>query len=428
MNTNYSRLLTLFRPLKNLALGVGVILVFTSFVSNHRGPKISELGVLKVILDAGHGGTDPGNLGTGRYKDTEKDIALDVALQVGEYIERAFENVDVIYTRKEDVFVTLKNRTKIANKAQADVFISIHCNSAANTDAHGTETFVMSMTKVKANLELAKRENSSILLEENYEQVYEGFNPDSPESLIARSIAQSVYLDQSLNLSAHIQDQYRERVSRRDRGVKQAPYWVISFTTMPSVLTELGFLTNKGEEDFLNSDNGKVYMASAIYRAFKQYKSEVEGVEISTPDFEKEMATAEEIKAEAENPTPTPSVTEEKPKTKNEKPQKVEEKADQPAPKPASVEQVIYKIQLAASSQPIELKPENFNGLEDVQRYEVDGLFKYTIGEVTDYKKAVSLQRTVRENAYPKAFITAFYKGERIAISKALEISRELNQ
>jgi N-acetylmuramoyl-L-alanine amidase len=396
-----------------------VLMVFSSFVPNHRGTKIAEMGVLKVVIDAGHGGHDPGNTGTGRYKKSEKDISLEVALQLGEYIERAYENVDVIYTRKEDKFVTLKGRTTIANKADADLFLSIHCNSAANKEAFGTETFVMSMTKIAANLELAKRENSSILLEENYEQTYEGFNPDSPESLIARSIAQSVYLDQSLTLSAHIQEQYRERVSRRDRGVKQAPYWVISFTTMPSVLTELGFLTNKGEEDFLNSDNGKVYMASAIYRAFKQYKAEIEGVEISTPDFEKNIpevtdeAPIVEVKKD-EKPTTKPDVKQEN--------LVVKEKA-----KSENIEPVFYKIQLMASSNPIDLKPENFNGLEEVKSYEVEGLYKYTIGEVTDYKKAVSLQRTVRENAYPKAFITAFYNGERIGLSKALEISRAIN-
>ncbi|NQV52747.1 MAG: N-acetylmuramoyl-L-alanine amidase [Flavobacteriales bacterium] len=430
MNINYAHFRSLTHRLSGLAAGVFVIMVFTSFVSNHRGPKIAELGVLKVVLDAGHGGHDPGNLGTGRYKSTEKDIALEVALQVGEYIERAYENVDVIYTRKDDTFVTLKDRTNIANKAQADVFLSVHCNSAANTDAQGTETFVMSMTKVQANLELAKRENSSILLEENYEQVYEGFDPKSPESLIARSIAQSVFLDQSLTLSANIQTQYRDRVSRRDRGVKQAPYWVISFTTMPSVLTELGFLTNKAEEDFLNSENGKVYMASAIYRAFKQYKADVEGVEISTPDFEKELPTAEEIKAQTQ---PTPPKPEAQPKEVTAKADATKQDEKSPASTttpaaPANAEPVLYKIQLMASSQPIDLKPENFNGLENVESYEIDGLHKYTIGEVTDYKKAVSLQRTVRENAYPKAFITAFYKGERIGISKALEISRALNQ
>lgn len=400
----------------SVAVSILVLMIFSSFVPNHRGAKIAELGVLRVVLDPGHGGHDPGNLGTGRYKSTEKDIALEVSLQVGEYIERAYENVDVIYTRKVDKFVTLKDRTQIANKADADLFISIHCNSASNTDAHGTETFVMSMTKIAANLELAKRENSSILLEDNYEQVYEGFDPKSPESLIARSIAQSVYLDQSLTLSAHIQEQYRERVSRRDRGVKQAPYWVISFTTMPSVLTELGFLTNKAEEDFLNSENGKIYMASAIYRAFKQYKAEIEGVEIAAyvdqklPDLQPEPTPKEEAIEDSKN---------DEEKTENEN------KEIRVAP---DAEPVVYRIQLLASSTPIELKPENFNGLEHVQMHQVEGLYKYTVGEVSDYKKAVTLQRTVRENAYPKAFITAFYKGERIALSEALEISRALTQ
>jgi len=361
-----------------------------------------SLGVLKVVIDAGHGGHDPGNLGTGRYKDTEKDISLEVALQLGEYIQRAYPDVDVIYTRKEDKFVTLKDRTNIANKANADLFISIHCNSAANHEAYGTETFSMALTKSKANIELAMRENSVIMLEEGYEQTYNGFDPSDPEALIVRSIVQGAYLDQSLSLSAKIQEQYRERVSRRDRGVKQAPYWVISFTTMPSVLTELGFLTNKSEEDFLNSENGKIYMASAIYRAFKQYKAEIEGVEIGMPDFEKEIPDVKEEAAKQEE----------------------KEKAENPKAEP---EVVTYKIQLMASSKKIQLKPENFGGLEGVEEYEVDGLYKYTIGNVSDYKKAVSLQRTVREGAFPKAFIIAYYKGERILISEAMEMTRAQN-
>jgi N-acetylmuramoyl-L-alanine amidase len=382
-------------------LGLLTVLAFSSFLPNHRGTKLTSLGVLKVVIDAGHGGHDPGNLGTGRYKDTEKDISLEVALQLGEYIQRAYPDVDVIYTRKDDKFVALKDRTTIANKAQADLFISIHCNSAANHEAYGTETFSMALTKSKANIELAMRENSVIMLEEGYEQAYNGFDPSDPEALIVRSIAQSVYLDQSLSLSAKIQEQYRERVSRRDRGVKQAPYWVISFTTMPSVLTELGFLTNKSEEDFLNTENGKIYMASAIYRAFKQYKAEIEGVEIGMPDFENEIP---EVGSEEE---PKPDETEE------EQAKRVEE------------EKVTFRIQLMASSKKIPLKPENFSGLKDVEEYEVDGLYKYTIGNVSDYKKAVSLQRTVREGAFSKAFIIAFHKGERIGISKAMEMTKK---
>ena len=372
---------------------------FSSFVPNHRGAKMSTLGVTKVVIDAGHGGHDPGNLGTGRYKQSEKDISLEVALQFGDYIQRAFPDVDVIYTRKEDKFVTLKGRTEIPNKIPADVFISIHCNSAANTAAFGTETFVMSMTKEKANLELAKRENSVVLLEENYEQTYGGLDPNNSEDMIVYELAQKAHMHQSLSLSAKIQDQYRERVSRRDRGVKQAPYWVISFTTMPSILTELGFLTNKEEEDFLNSENGKVYMASAIYRAFKDYKQEIEGVEISVADFDKPKENAV---SKGEKETASPAIE---------------------TPSDMKDEQVIYKIQLMASSKQLALETDNFNGLEDVDEYEVQGLYKYTVGEVTDYKKAVSLQRTVREKAYPNAFIIAFHSGERIPISRALEIT-----
>jgi len=409
-----SRMAKLLKKMKGIVLtGVACVffLWFSSFVPNHRGSRIAALGVTKVVINAGHGGHDPGNIGTGRYKQSVKNISLEVSLQLGDYIQRAFPDVDVIYTRKEDNFVTLKGRTEIANKVNADVFISIHCNSAANTEAFGTETFVMSMTKVAANLELAKRENSVVLLEENYDQTYDGLDPNNPEDMIILALQQSVHLDQSTSLSAKVQEQYRERVSRRDRGVKQAPYWVISFTTMPSILTELGFLTNKPEEDFLNSENGKVYMASAIYRAFKEYKAEIEGVELTVPEVDKIAAK------------PTTSGAD----VKLEKSAEIKEDAVKPkdtAPTELRNDPVVYKIQLLASSQRIDLKPDNFNGLDDVKEYEVQGLYKYTIGEVTDYKKAVSLQRTVREKAYPNAFIIAFYQGDRIPISRALEISK----
>jgi len=395
-------------------LAIAVLLCFSSFVSNHRGSKTTGLGVKRIVIDAGHGGNDPGNIGTGRYKKSEKDIALHVALELGDYIQRAYPDVDIVYTRKEDKFVTLNDRTKIANKAQADLFISIHCNSGENKEAAGTETFVMSLGKSQANLELAKRENSVIMMEENYEQVYAGFDPNNPVSSIQMQIAQSVHLDNSLNLSAKIQDQYRIRVGRKDRGVKQAGFYVISFTTMPSVLTEIGFLTNRDEEDFLMSDNGKTYIASAIYRAFKEYKSEIEGVEIVTPEFEKDIPHAQG------NQTQTITVVTENSTTQTV----VQTENNTPTPAATPAESVIYKIQLRSSKEKVALTPNNFNGLEGVKEYEVEGIFKYTLGEVTDYKKAVSLQRTVREKAFADAFIIAFYKGERIPISRALEISK----
>ncbi|MGB1318374.1 MAG: N-acetylmuramoyl-L-alanine amidase family protein, partial [Flavobacteriales bacterium] len=211
-----------------------------------------------IVIDAGHGGKDPGNLGTGRYKAKEKDIALEVALRVGEYIGKQFPDINVIYTRKTDVFIGLDGRAEIANDAKADLFLSIHCNAFPNPNSNGVETFVLGLHRNKENLQVAMKENSAIFLEEDYKTRYEGFDPNSAESIIALTIMQSAYLQQSLAISSYIQSQFKNRVGRRDRGVKQAGFLVLRKTTMPSILTELGFLTNKEEEDFLNSENGKV--------------------------------------------------------------------------------------------------------------------------------------------------------------------------
>ncbi len=229
-----------------------------------------------IVIDAGHGGKDPGNLGTGRYKTKEKDIALDVALRVGGYIKKQFPEIDVIYTRDTDVFIGLNERADIANKAKADLFLSIHCNAFPNPNSNGVETWVLGLHKNQENLEVAMKENSAIFLEDDYKTKYEGFDPNSAESIIALTIMQSAFLQQSLSISSYIQEQFRERVGRRDRGVKQAGFLVLRKTTMPSILIELGFLTNKAEEDFLNTENGKAYMSSAIFRGFKEYKELVE--------------------------------------------------------------------------------------------------------------------------------------------------------
>ena len=224
---------------------------------------------LTVVLDAGHGGKDPGNLGTGRYSTTEKDITLDVTLRIGQYIEENLPEVKVIYTRKDDSFPGLRDRVRIANDAQADLFISIHCDAFDNAGARGAGTYVMGMHKSEESLRVAMRENASMFSEEGYERNYDGFDPNDPDTYIALSLRQNVNLDASLTLGAAIQSQFRERVGRKDRGVKQAGFYVISYTTMPSALVELGFLTNPDEEDFLRSENGKAYMASAVYRAFR---------------------------------------------------------------------------------------------------------------------------------------------------------------
>lgn len=229
-----------------------------------------------IVIDAGHGGKDPGNLGTGRYKTKEKDIALDVALRVGGYIQKQFPDINVIYTRDTDVFIGLNERADIANKAKADLFISIHCNAFPNPKSNGVETFVLGLHRNQENLQVAMKENQAIFLEDDYKTKYEGFDPSSPESIIALTIMQSAFLQQSLSISSYIQQQFKTRVGRRDRGVKQAGFLVLRRTTMPSILIELGFLTHAPEEDFLNTENGKAYMSSAIFRGFKEYKELVE--------------------------------------------------------------------------------------------------------------------------------------------------------
>lgn len=231
--------------------------------------------VRTVVIDAGHGGKDPGTLG----KFTkEKDIVLNIALKVGKYIEDNLFGVKVLYTRKTDKYVDFKVRADVANKNQADLFISIHANSIVGANAYGTETFVMGLHKDNSNFEVAKRENSVILMDENYKEKYEGFDPSSPESYILFSLNQSAYQENSLKFAQKVEDQFKNRVGRSSRGVKQAGFLVLWMTTTPSVLIETGFLSNSKEEAFLASDNGQNLIASGIYRAFKDYKTEIESI------------------------------------------------------------------------------------------------------------------------------------------------------
>ena len=230
--------------------------------------------VQKVVIDAGHGGRDTGT--TGRFSK-EKEIALEIALELGKTIKRYLKDVEVLYTRTDDSFPSLVDRADLANKNGADLFISIHCNSAPySSRVYGTETYVMGLDKVAGNLEVAKRENRVILLEENYAENYEGFDPNSPESHILFSLYQNAYLENSLSLAQKIEHQFKTRAGRRSRGVKQAPFWVLWKTSMPSVLVETGYLSNPKEEKDLNDKLKQSYIASGIFRAFRDYKQEIE--------------------------------------------------------------------------------------------------------------------------------------------------------
>ena len=222
-----------------------------------------------VVIDAGHGGRDPGTIGK---NSKEKDIALKIALKLGKYIEKNLPDVKVIYTRKDDSYLPYYERPIIANKSKADLFICIHANANPNVHAYGTETFVMGTSKDEGNFEIAKRENAVILYDENHQERYEGFDPNSPESYILFSLTQSAYQENSIRFAQKVEEQFKSKVGRNSRGVKQAGFLVLWRTAMPSVLIETGFLTDVKEEKFLMTDNGQDLMASGIYRAFKEYK------------------------------------------------------------------------------------------------------------------------------------------------------------
>ena len=253
-----------------------ILLIVLSSTSLYPS-KVKAYKIRKVVIDAGHGGKDSGTIG--RFTK-EKDITLSIALKLGKIIEENIKDVEVIYTRKKDIFIPLNKRAEIANKAKADLFISIHCNGGAKHTVKGTETYVMGVHSSDENLEVAKRENSAILLENNYKSKYEGYNPKSLESHILFSMFVNSYMDNSLNFAQKIETQFHKRVGRKTRGVKQAGFVVLWRTTMPSVLVEVGFLSNKDEERYLNDALGKTYIASGIFRAFKEYKKEIEFVNL----------------------------------------------------------------------------------------------------------------------------------------------------
>lgn len=380
-----------------------------------------------VVLDAGHGGSDPGNLGTGRLKTTEKHVSLDVALKVGEYIKENYSNVRVVYTRKGDTYPSLKDRCDIANNANADLFISIHCNANDNKLATGAETFVMGLHKTEESLKSAMKENASIFLEKDHEKNYGGFDPNNADTYIILSMRENLYLDQSINLAKKVQDQFRTRVGRKDRGVKQAGFWVISYTNMPSVLVELGFLTNSEEEDFLNSEEGKTYLASAIYRAFKDYKDKV--------DIKNGVAPKDPNTTVDKNNLPI--INEPK------QPERIIKDATNPGTKATEViinnesgktnengiiyrevkKGIKYQVQILSSPKQLNKNSTDFKGLKQIEEYKQNGVFKYLAGSSASYKEAKINQEKLKEMGFKDAFIVAFEDGQRIDLSKAISLS-----
>ena len=342
------------------------------FAMAQKGEKIQT-----IVIDAGHGGKDTGALGK---VTTEKALNLAVALKFGRFIKENLPDVKVIYTRDKDKFVELSERAAIANRNNADVFISIHCNSTeGSTSAHGAETFVMGESKNEANLKIAKKENAAILLEDNTD-AYDNFDPNSTEAYILFSLSQSLYQSQSLNLADKVQKQFANKVGRHDRGVQQAGFLVLWKTSMPSILVELGFINNVKEEQFLNSEKGQNQMALALYRAFEEYKREFE----------------------AENHTSGQPVVSEKLASSN-------------------VGDTYFSVQFASRDKKVASTDKAFSGVKEVDVYEYNGAFRYISGKFTSKDAATKRQSEVRALGYKDAFVIAFVNGERGTIKQAEE-------
>lgn len=382
---------------KRVALIFGISLALISVFRAAFGQEQNDKFV--VVLDAGHGGKDPGAVGKHTY---EKDIVISIVLKTGEYIKKYCQNVEVIYTRKKDHFVELYKRAEIANKNHADLFISVHCNANESRRFYGSETYVMGLHKSKENLEVAKKENAAILLEDDYRQQYDGFDPNEPENHIIFSLYQNAHLDQSLDMASKVQNQFRERVSRRDLGVKQAGFLVLYQVTMPGVLIETGFLTNKKEERFLKSESGQVYMASAIYRAFKEYKKAIE------EEYRRTQEIAGKQKTDSRHNRGAPS-------SENYAPSSVKQGA-------GGNNELIFRIQFASSKTPKDKNDPVFDKMKYVFEYQHGGLYKYTIGSTHQLEEAIQLKQQMERHGYKDSFVVAFLNGERISMQKARTI------
>jgi len=336
-----------------------------------------------IVMDPGHGGKDPGALGSFAK---EKDINLAIALKAGEYIEQNLNNVKVLYTRKEDVFVGLIERADFANKNKADLFISIHANAISKKSIKGTETWIMGPAKDEQNLAVAMKENEVIQWEDNFNTKYEGFDPRSPESYIMFTVMQNTFKEQSTWLASDIQEQFRNRAGRNDLGVKQAGFLVLYMTTMPSVLIETGFLTNPEEEKFLTSKTGQDYIASAIYRACRSYINELDKKSLISQDTGLiDVQTADTSD---------------------------EQIAD------TSSDRIRFAVQIASSTKRIEISPHNFKGIDDVKEIIANNRYKYVAGSFSDYQETINYWRKIRA-IIPDAFVIALQGNKILPLEEA---------
>lgn len=357
----------------------------------------------KVVLDAGHGGKD---FGASYYGLAEKDIALSVTLKVGKILEKN-PNIEVIYTRSKDVFIELNERAAIANRNNASIFVSIHCNANENTSAEGYETFVMGMHRNASNLEVAKKENEVVTMEKDYKLKYNGYDPKSPESAIGTSLLQEEYMDNSILLASRVQNGMATNFGRKDRRVKQAGFLVLREISMPRILIEMGFISNKRESGYMNSEEGQAEISTGIANAIISYKNEFYGSGKNEPQIEKYVPK-----------------TPEKPEVK----EAVVEKPSAPEVKPVVTETVssnkgiVFKVQIAASGKKLDLTPGNFKGLNDLSLTTDNGsIFKYMYGNASSYNDAKQNLAEAKAKGFEGAYIVAFKDGKKINVQEALK-------
>jgi N-acetylmuramoyl-L-alanine amidase len=497
-------LFDMVKKLKYFALLIGVASLFAAFTHSKKDKSNS---IRIIVIDPGHGGKDPGCSGA---SNKEKDISLAVALKLGKLIEENLKDVKVIYTRTTDIFVDLEDRAQIANKAKADLFISIHCNAAGkavmikdpktgkkraktyknkkgkyvvvekpNPIHFGTETYVMGLKNEEGKMRVATRENSAILLEDDYEKKYAGFDPESEESYIIMSNYTSAYVIQSASLAMKIQDEYTKKAGRIDKGVHRQSIWVLWRTAMPSILTEIGYLTNPLEETFLASTSGQDYLAKSIFRGLRKYKDDVEGTKKEYNDeienqkpIENENVKAGNIpgqkKTDDDDDDDDDKKEDVKVETKKDEKQKIDdskyvtidlkdsitakelvvdsnatakeiseklkkeqkikdEKAKEEKIKSDIIindkSEIVFKVQFASSEVPLNLKQERFSDVVDGNYYKVKDILKYTSGNFSQIKDAVKHQNLLREKGFKDCFVIALKNGERLDINEARKIS-----
>jgi N-acetylmuramoyl-L-alanine amidase len=411
-----------------------------SFGGNPQ-PFSDNYRVKTVVIDAGHGGKDPGAIGAS--KSYEKDITLAVSLKLGELIKKYFPQIKVVYTRDKDVFVELHDRAAIANKHNADLFISIHCNSSPDKNATGAEVYCLGLHRTEANLEVAKRENSVILMEDNYVEKYDGFDPNAAEAHIIFSLFQYAFLNQSISLASKIDHHFPVTAARRSRGVKQAGFLVLYRTTMPGVLVELGFISNKEEDLYLKSPAGQEKISLALFKAFENYVREGSTESAPKPDApeikeqpkvaEPKPDTPKEVKPAAATFEKTPpantavKTAEPKPAnttTESTKPETKEPvKAESPEKIPSDNPEFIFKVQFFATK--IKL-PENDERLKQVLDWEIEktetGILRYLSGKFISLKTAEEQMKVLHQIGYSDAFIAPYMNGtKRISLKEYLD-------